>query len=438
MKSIASQFNSIEGLSQLELFQKVSDICATVNTVRNARELLEISLKQTMELLGAKRGSIFILKENRKDLILKIARGMAVNEQELMVKRIGEGIVGRVAEIKKPLVVEDIARDPRFKNFKSRKSYHTPSFICAPLLVKDSLIGVINISDQESGRRFIQSELQLLDFLATQIALNYRRIELYHKFKNIVKESQTLKDKLGKSSQEAKHLKKQIVLQEKLAFIGKLAGGIAHEFNNPLDGVMRYTNLCLEHIKDDEVVRGYLLEIRQGLNRMANIVRSLLACSRESKSHRHMIDPAQAIEQAIQALRAEIYHNKVAIRKDIEEGLPLLVDLGLEQAISNLLRNALDAISAEGEIRISAYRKNQALIIEIADTGCGISEKLYEKIFEPFYTTKDIEKGCGLGLTIVSEIIKSYNGQINLESLHNKGTTFTLSIPIQSEDDKKK
>src|SRR6185295_16574697 len=120
----------------------------------------------------------------------------------------------------------------------------------------------------------------LLDFLASQIALNYRRIELYTKFKTIIKEKEHLENRLGKSGKETEELKKRITIQEKLATIGKLAGGIAHEFNNPLDGVMRYTNLCLEHVKDDEVVHGYLLEIKHGLNRMANIVRNLLACSR--------------------------------------------------------------------------------------------------------------------------------------------------------------
>ena len=274
------QATNFEEFTQSELFQQIGDICAAVNAVSSARELLEVSLKKTLDLFGAIRGSIFILDENERDLILKIAQGMEVKEQENMVKRLGEGVVGRVAASKKPIFVTDISQDHRFKNYKARSSYKTPSFICAPLLIKDKLIGVISLSDKECGSHFSSNELQLLDFLSSQIALNYRRIQLYQKFKTIEEESQTLKHKLGKSSEEATHLKKQVVLHEKLATIGKLTGGIAHEFNNPLDGVMRYTNLCLDHVKDDEVVRGYLLEIKNGLHRMANIVKSLLACSR--------------------------------------------------------------------------------------------------------------------------------------------------------------
>jgi len=272
----------LKELPQAVLFYKISEICASVTAVISAKDLLEVSLKKTMELFEAKRGSIFILTPNGKNLTLKIAEGMEVSEQRQMVKRLGEGVVGRVAEIKKPVVVDDISQDSRFSNCRRRDGYMTSSFICAPLIVKDDLIGVINITDKKCGSNFTQNELQLLDFLSSQIALNYRRVQLYQKFKKVVKESKTLKNELGRSSKEASDLKSKMVKQEKLATIGKLAGGIAHEFNNPLDGVLRYTNLCLEQVKDNEVVHGYLIEVKHGLNRMVNIVKSLLACSRNT------------------------------------------------------------------------------------------------------------------------------------------------------------
>jgi signal transduction histidine kinase len=419
-----------EHLAKSALFQKVSEICAAVNVATDGKELLEISLKGTMELFGAERGSIFILKENGKDLILKIARGMEVNEEQDMVKRLGEGVVGRVAESKKPIFVQNIAKDNRFENFKARKSYRTPSFICAPLLIKDVLIGVINIADKTSGQKFSENELQLLDFLSSQIALNFRRIQLYEKFKKIVKESKTLKDELGKTSEETTHLKQQVIQQEKLASIGKLAGGIAHEFNNPLDGVMRYTNLCLEQVREDEVVRGYLLEVKHGLNRMANIVRSLLACSRNTDPGGMKVDPNVAVEQALQGLSVDLLNKNITVKKDLTEGLPALTDFGLERIVSNLVRNSIDAVADGGQIEISSKLQNSDLVLKIKDNGCGIPTDGVQKIFEPFYTTKDIDKGCGLGLTIVSEIVKTYSGEILVDSDENKGTTFTIVVPV--------
>ena len=425
----AKKQNSLEQFTGSELFQKVGDICAAVNSVSRAKELLEVSLQLTMELLGADRGSIFIFEEDEKKLILKIARGMAVGEEERMVKRLGEGVVGQVAATKEPIVVYDIEQDKRFQNFKARSSYRTPSFICAPLLIKDKLIGVISIADKSCGSRFSTNELQLLDFLSSQIALNYRRIQLYQQFAVMEQESQQLKDKLGKSSEEANHLKKQVVLHEKLATIGKLAGGIAHEFNNPLDGVMRYTNLCLEHTKDNEILRGYLLEIKQGLNRMANIVKSLLACSRNMSTPMGQIEPNKAIDQALGALETEILMKRIRVSKNLQEGLPAIADLGVERVLVNIIRNAIDAVAIGGHIDLQTRGEAGTIVFSVRDNGVGIPSEKIDEIFEPFYTTKDIDKGCGLGLTIVMEVVKNYNGQINVESTLNQGTTFTVRVP---------
>lgn len=422
-----------EESAQLDVFQQVSDICALVATAISEEDLLEKSLQRTMQLVGATRGSIFLLDSSGKDLTLKIAIGLKENEQKQMVKKMGEGIIGHVAKRKLPIVVDDIETDDRFHDFKARKSYRTPSFICAPLIIKDKLIGVINITDKESGLRFTKNEMQLLDFLSSQIALNYRRIELYQKFKNIVRETKTLKDRLGQSDQETQNLKKQIHIHERLATIGKLAGGIAHEFNNPLDGVMRYTNLCLEHIKDDEVVRGYLLEIKHGLNRMANIVRNLLACSRnELPRGEQRISFQQALDRSLGSVHTEIEHKNIKIEKKIAGDIPLIRDLGLERILANIIRNAVEAIeNNDGKITIRAECQNNTLHVKICDTGVGISAGDAEKIFEPFYTTKSINKGCGLGLTIISEIVKSYNGKIYVESEPGKQTTFFIDLPLR-------
>lgn len=417
--------------TQTAVFQKISEICAAVNTVVGEKELLELSLRQTMELFGAGRGSIFLLDKNDKDLQLAIALGMPVEEQARIVKRMGEGIVGHVAKRKLPIFVDDIENDARFHDFKARKSYRSPSFICAPLMLKDKLVGVVNIADKESGLRFDKNEMQLLDFLSSQIALNYRRIQLYQKFKSIVKETQSLKDRLGQSNEEAQNLKKQIIIHERLATIGKLAGGIAHEFNNPLDGIMRYTNLCLEHIKDDEVLRGYLLEIKHGLNRMANIVKNLLASSRNEFPTGENVDFAQALERSLAGIQTDMEHKNITVEKEIQEDIPAIYDLGLERVLTNLLRNAADAIKSKGTITIEARCQNECLHIKIHDTGEGIPPEETQKIFEPFYTTKSMDKGCGLGLTIVSEIIKSYNGRIHVESDSGKGTTFFINLPIK-------
>jgi len=430
---IRAMKSKLENISRKDLFQKVGEICSAVSTVLTAKELLEESLQKTMDLFGASRGSIYILKENKKDLVMEIAQGMKGIEKEMLVKRLGEGIVGRVAKSKQPIFVDDIKTDKRFSKYKTRGAYKTPSFICAPLIIKDQLIGVINISDKESGHRFNKDEMQLLDFLASQIALNYRRVELYNKFKSILKEKETLENKLGLTGQEAQELKKKIVIQEKLATIGKLAGGIAHEFNNPLDGVMRYTNLCLEHVKDNEVVRGYLLEVKHGLKRMANIVKNLLACSRNEFPHRNNVQFEEALEHCLLNLQTELAIKNIHVKKQIRGALLPIRDLGIEHVLTNLIRNAIDAMEDGGTLSLTAKSENGQLVFDIKDTGRGIPKDKFKQIFEPFYTTKEIDKGCGLGLTIVGEIIKSYDGAVDLTSTLSKGTTFTIALPYEGK-----
>lgn len=424
----------IEKLTQAELFKKVGDICAVVNTVNDSQQLLDISLKETMDLFGAMRGSVFIWDDHTKDLVLKSAIGLKWAEKDRLVKKMGEGVVGRVAEMKKPVYVEDIASDDRFQDFQPRSSYQTSSFICAPLLLKDALIGVINMADKESSRSFGRQELQLIDFLATQIALNYRRIELYRKLRTVLKQSKDLKDELGKTNEETSQLKHQIIVNEKLATLGKLAGGIAHEFNNPLDGVMRYANLCLQHAGEDEMMRGYLLEIKQGLNRMANIVRSLLACSRgEVRDGAQKIDINKAVIQAVDSLKIDFTRKHIIVEKYLAAGLPVVDDFGIERIIENLLRNALDAVSDYGNITVATSSDDTNLILTVEDDGCGVEDDDdFSKIFQPFYTTKESDRGCGLGLTIVSEVVKSYGGDIRVESHPSQGARFIITLPIRS------
>ncbi|HBG60852.1 MAG: hypothetical protein A2Y03_07550 [Omnitrophica WOR_2 bacterium GWF2_38_59] len=424
----------LEDLSKEEFLEKVNGVCSLVDDINDEEGLLLSSLQKTMKLFGARRGSIFIYDEEKQSLGMKASFGIEMSDQDVLEKALGSGIVGKVAELKRPIIVGNISKDKRFKDFKARKSYKTPSFLCSPLIIKDELVGVICLADKESDDMFYDNELTLIDFLASQIALNYKRVNLYKKFDSMVDESNELKSRLGQIDTEKKTLKKQIRVQEKFASIGKLAGGIAHEFNNPLDGVLRYTNLCLENTKDDEVVRGYLLEIKHGLNRMVDIVRSLIACSRNELLGNEKIEFKSAVSNSIKNVRPEIFNKDIAIIEEIADDIPILPNFGLERVFDNLLRNAIYAVENKGQIKIRAAVTDGVLEIVVSDTGRGIPEKDIKSIFEPFFTTKDISKGCGLGLTIVDEVVKSYNGRINVESTISEGTVFTIEIPVEGNN----
>jgi signal transduction histidine kinase len=241
------------------------------------------------------------------------------------------------------------------------------------------------------------------------------------------------------TQEETQKLKKEIILQERLATLGKLAGGIAHEFNNPLDGVMRYTNLALDQLdENDTVVREYLMEVKQGLKRMANIVKSLLACARNEQPSSTKVDVNRSIENALKEQNINLMRKKIIVEKELNKNIPEIIDLGLDRILSNIISNAIDAMDNNGKIFIKSNIERGLLKLIIADNGKGIPMDLLKKIFDPFFTTKKIDQGCGLGLTIVHEIIKHYKGEIAVESAQNAGTTFTILLPLESPSNEHK
>jgi signal transduction histidine kinase len=193
---------------------------------------------------------------------------------------------------------------------------------------------------------------------------------------------------------------------------------------------MRYNNLCMSHAENNEVLKEYLTEVQMGLKRMANIVKNLLACARQSPGNIHKVDVHKTIEQALKELYPYLAAKNIQIVKDFAPGLPEITDWGIERVISNLAKNAIDSIEKNGTVGISTELEEGFIKLRVSDTGRGISGVDMERIFEPFFTTKEIDQGCGLGLTVVNEIVKYYNGTIKVKSKLNQGTTFTVKLPL--------
>ncbi len=405
-------------MKSVDFLSRVNDVCTAGKQAGSARKLFQVSLQLAVDLFEARRGSIYIFAS--KDLCLQACVGMKQAEKIIMSKRLGQGVMGKVVKLKKPMYVDNIAKDRRFKNYQPREGYKTSSFVCAPLMLKDKVIGIINISDKLSGKSFSNYDMELLDFVSSQIALNVQRVQLQSHFKQFVEQA----------SQETKKLQHKVVQQERLASLGKLVGGIAHEFNNPLDGVMRYTNLALQLLGEEQpVVREYLLEVKMGLKRMSNIVQNLLACARNTRPVKDKVDVNAAVEAVIKDLAPQLIQKNAVVTKALAPHLPPIADWGLERIVHNLVRNALDALERGGTIDIRTASGQGHVTIAVKDNGKGIPQENLEKIFEPFFTTKQIEQGCGLGLTIVSEIVKNYNGKIDVQSTSHQGTIFTVVLP---------
>jgi two-component system NtrC family sensor kinase len=220
---------------------------------------------------------------------------------------------------------------------------------------------------------------------------------------------------------------------ERLAAVGKLASRVAHELNNPLDGILRYINLTIRAIENEnlEKPKEYLTQCRQGLLRMIQIVKELLEFSRCTYSSQGPLPIEQIIEDAVKTMNTKAESLDVKIHRNYHPELPKIRSGNLFQVFCNLTKNALDAMPNGGEIRISTYPANDnSIVVEFRDTGTGLPPENPEAIFEPFFTTKENGKGTGLGLAICRDIVNNFNGQIAARNAPDGGSIFTVSLPV--------
>ncbi|MBN1344321.1 MAG: GHKL domain-containing protein [Phycisphaerae bacterium] len=228
-------------------------------------------------------------------------------------------------------------------------------------------------------------------------------------------------------------MEKRLAVSERLAAVGKLAARVAHELNNPLDGILRYINLALRVTTktNDEQVSRYLIESRKGLLRMTQIVRDLLQFSRASPVDYEQTTVNQLVEDAVKALSNEATQGEVTVIMSLGAGMPPLHAGNLFQVFCNLIKNAIDAMANGGTLTISTTVTSQHVNIRVEDTGTGLPENR-DRIFEPFFTTKAPGKGTGLGLAVCRDIVERYNGQLTAANRPEGGAVFEVRIPLSS------
>ena len=243
-------------------------------------------------------------------------------------------------------------------------------------------------------------------------------------------------------------LEAKLIQAQKLESLGTLASGVAHEINNPINGIMNYAQLIIDKLGPDSEVSGFAVEIGKETERVAAIVKNLLAFSRDEKLSHSPANIHDILETTLSLIRTIIRADNIVLDIDVSKDLPQIScrSQQIQQVVMNLLTNARDALNAKYEgadenkrilLTASVITKNDRdwVRMTVEDRGHGVSDEVREHIFDPFYTTKPRDKGTGLGLSISYGIVKEHGGDVTMETEVGEWTRFHADLPMEASND---
>ena len=239
-----------------------------------------------------------------------------------------------------------------------------------------------------------------------------------------------LEQRVRQKTQELERAHQEILQAEKLAALGHLSAGMAHEIRNPLNSISLFAEILLDDAQITAESRGYLLKISEEVERIDGILRHLLASSSDVKKTPQWVDLHAVLEQVLHDNRERLQAQRVALKLTVDDQLPSLRadPSGIEQIFSNLLSNALLEMPQGGTLEMSLKADAETMMFRMTDSGRGIPEELRPRIFDPFFTTRD--KGTGFGLSVVMRAVKSCGGQIGVTNMPGKGASFLVELPL--------
>ncbi|HXA79275.1 MAG TPA: ATP-binding protein [Candidatus Acidoferrales bacterium] len=382
---------------------------------------LTAALLKITELFSLSAAAVYFLDQPTR--VLK--RAAAVGYQSESARRnapmqISAGLVEQIRQARATLLSGALPALPE----EFRELHHKENIQISQIVVlwaKDRIMGILVVGNREM-RPFSTAELNLLSAVGNQIAATI--------------DKSLLLEKTREAYDTLRCTQEQLLQSEKMAAVGQLISGVAHELNNPLTAILGYSQL----LKSEEFVhpRGadYLEKLYKQAQRTHHIVQNLLSFARQQKPHRAPVQLNQILEDTLVLREFDMKLHNIVVHREFEPHLPMTAGdfHQLEQVFLNLLNNAVDAIQEKGgsgEIWIRTETVGQRLCVEVTDSGPGVTNP--HKIFDPFYTTKPVGKGTGLGLSICYGIVKEHGGEIQVRNSPPRGATFSISLPLSDE-----
>ena len=270
-------------------------------------------------------------------------------------------------------------------------------------------------------------------------SFNHMLVRLKQARQELEDYGRVLEEKVEERSQQLRKIQVQLMQSEKLASLGRLASGVAHEINSPLTGILTFSHLLMRKLKDNPELQKELELIVRETTRVSAIARGLLDFARESKPQKRPCNINDLILHTLALVERQAVFQNIRIVKNLDPQVPIiLLDANqIQQVFMNILLNAADAMSQEGTLTITSNFPpgNSFVRVKFTDTGCGIPEENLTRIFDPFFTTKAEKKGTGLGLAVSYGIIERHRGRIEVQSELNRGTTIAIHLPLEAAEE---
>ena len=410
--------------TMIALYESSRAIFSTVHL----DDLLALVMDLIQKGLRADEGSILFLDAQKK-LYIVASKGIDQAISKQVHLEMGERIAGWAAEKRKELLlINGLEKYPEFSHIDQNE--RIGSAIVVPLIHQEDLLGVLTLNRLTSHENFNSTDLRHACIFASQVSQAVRNARLFQNLENKVEE-------LKKAYRQLDETKTQLVDSEKLAAIGRLLAGIAHEINNPLTSILGYSEMLLQSDMKSELKED-LTTVFHEAQRCRKIVQDLLTFARRSRPITERADIGTLIDQTLESLALEVEKNSVRVKKNYGAYPSIYVDpMQIQQVFMNIVKNAIQAMektTKEKQIEITISMPTaQSLRIVFSDSGPGINKEDLDRIFEPFFTTKGIGKGTGLGLSLSYGIVQQHGGSLLVESQKGKGTSFIIEIPAVTQ-----
>ncbi len=392
-------------------------------------EILRLVLEGVIKNIGFDRARLYLVNERRDVLECKMAVGVDVEKIKGIELPLDPeaSIVSRSVMEKKPYIIPDARMDPRV-NPVLKEKFNLHSLVVIPLFTKEKALGAIAADHTEPGRRLTQETLDSVMRFAQQAGLAIQNASMYQELKHF---SRQMEERIQKTTADLRKTEAQLIRSEKLAALGQLAAGIAHEIRNPLTSINILIHSLRERLPSENSLQEDIKVIEEEIHRMNEIVDQFLRFAKPSSPFLEKTDVLSIFEETLQLLRPQIEKQRIVVEKEFQ-ALPMIQmdPEQMKQAMLNLLLNAIQAMPEGGQLTLKGQnsKDGQWIHLSIQDSGVGIPGEDMNKLFDPFFSTK--EGGVGLGLSIAHRIIDQHHGKIEVESTPGEGTLFTVWLPV--------